>query len=187
MPRTHDPAAPEYTLGRHEEMWVTAQVNQPGWNLFYGIALLVVAPSLAASVLVAGLTGGSTLIALSLSAVIAVGGVVLSRMGLQRIRPLQRLRKNLPPQEERTVEVRGLRGPGALLLRGADGRDVELRGPAPATGTGERSETALVAGTSARLAVYAPYDEFGAAPARLLFPDGEHAIGWVTDDAAARI
>ena len=39
--KSSNTTVPEYTLGRHEEMWVTAQVNQPGWNLFYGIALLV--------------------------------------------------------------------------------------------------------------------------------------------------
>lgn len=183
---TGPPAHADYTLSRHEQMWITAQVNQPGWNLFYGIGLLVVAISLAVSIFSAPLTSGSTAIALGLSAVIAVGGLMLCRMGWRRIAPLQRLRRDRAPHTTRSVEVQGLLGSNALRLLHDDGREVSLRGPAPSTADGDRSEAPIPVGSTAQLSVFAPYDELGSAPARLLLADGDHAIGWITDDGAAR-
>ncbi|GAA4283135.1 hypothetical protein GCM10022261_06660 [Brevibacterium daeguense] len=170
----------EHTLSRTEQMWITAEINGPGWNLFYGIALIVIAIGLAISVIVPSLELSATAIALAMAAAVAFGGVFLSRLGLRRVLPLQRLRHDRSAHLTEEVEFTGVTATRDLLLQQADSTPLVLRGPLPSTAQGEPAEDALLHEGQATLARYSDWDEQDAVPARLTFSDGCHAIGYVS-------
>lgn len=170
----------EHTLSRAEQMWITAEINQPGWNLFYGIALIIVAIGLVVSVFVASLAASATAISVGLAALIAVGGVLLGRMGVRRIVPLQRLRHSRGAQSTEPVEVTGVTATRNLSLRQVDGTPLVLRGPLPSTQGGEPAADALFHEGQATLQRFAEGNDLNEAPALLTFADGCHAIGYVS-------
>lgn len=167
----------DVTLSRGEQMWITAEVNGPGWNLFYGIALVLTALFLAVSVFMVGLEWSATAISVGMAVLIAVGGIFLGRRGVHRIIPLRRLRSHRAPVLREQAEVTGLTSTRELILRRADASHALLRGPLPATDEGEPAAEALLTTGHVDLMVFAQPDDEDELPAFIDFRDGCHAIG----------
>ena len=117
-------------LRQEDQLWITAEINQPSWNLISGFGFFFFSAGLVYTVLTSPLSGPAKTISALASLLIVVPGIYFIKIGLARIIPLRRLRKAGAPIAHLSVDAIHGHSPDVLIVELSNGHSYLVTGPA---------------------------------------------------------